>query len=368
MIHTDEKRTPLYEAHKSLNAKMVSFHGWLLPIQYTSIIEEHNATRARAGLFDVSHLGKIEVRGSGSFEFLQRAFTNDLAGLVPQRIVYSPLCNEEGGILDDAFIYKLGGDRHILIVNAATFEKDLDWLKAKNSKGVDIRDINDSFGVIALQGPASEKILRNICEADLGRLKHRDFCETKVDGFRSLLSRSGYTGEDGFEIFVASENTQKVWDDLLSIGRPYGLIPVGLGARDTLRLEAGCPLYGTDVDESKTPLEARLEWTVDFDKDFIGRAAILKRKAQGIKEILAGFKMLDRAIPRTGCPIKKDKKIIGAVTSGTYSPTLKENIGLGYVDLENSKVASRFDVIIHDEGKRAQVVEMPFYRRSNRNG
>lgn len=381
MIHTEEKKTPLYEAHKSLNAKIVSFHDWLLPIQYTSIVEEHNATRQNAGLFDISHLGKIGISGKGSLEFLQRVFTNDVTNSASQRIVYSPLCNENGGILDDTFIYNPGKDRYILIVNAATFEKDFNWLKANNpltsilspegrgeGEGVVIRDINDSFGGIALQGPASVSILKGLCEADLNKLKRRRFCETKVEGFSCLLSRSGYTGEDGFEIFVASENTEKLWYDFLKIGRSYGLLPAGLGARDTLRLEAGCPLYGIDVDESKTPLEAKLDKAVDFNKDFIGKKAILERKANGIKEILVGFKVLDKAIPRTGYLIERAKKKIGLVTSGTYSPTLKESIGFGYVDLENSKIASQFDIVIHGSERKAEVVEVPFYRRVKGNG
>ncbi len=363
MIDSETKKTPLYDAHRKLNARIVPFHGWLLPIQYTSIIEEHNATRTKAGLFDISHLGKVEVTGRGALEFLQLLFTNDINKADSLKIVYSPLCDKNGGILDDAFIYNLSKDRYLLIVNAATFEKDLAWFHSNNSHRVDIKDINDSYGGIAIQGPASAGILQNICEADLKALKRRRFCETKVDGFPCLLSRSGYTGEDGFELFIASEDTEKVWGDLINIGKPYGLLPAGLGARDTLRLEAGCPLYGIDMDESKTPLEGGLERAVDFSKNFIGKDAILNKKARGIKEILAGFKMLDRAIPRTGCPIESGDKRIGAVTSGTYSPTLKENIGFGYVAPENSAIGKEFDIVIHAEKKRAVVVETPFYRR-----
>lgn len=363
MTDTEDKKTPLYEAHRSLNAKIVPFHGWLLPIQYTSIIEEHNATRIKAGLFDISHLGKVEVTGRGAFEFLQLLFTNDVSKADSRKIVYSPLCDKDGGILDDVFIYNLSKDRYVLIVNAATFEKDLAWFNSNNSHRVDIEDINDSYGGIAVQGPASAKTLQNICEMDLKEIKRRRFCETKIDGFPCLLSRSGYTGEDGFELFVASEDTEKVWNDLIDIGKTYGLVPAGLGARDTLRLEAGCPLYGIDMDESKTPLEGGLERTVDFNKNFIGREAILNKKAQGIKEILVGFKMRERAIPRTGYPIEKADKKIGIVTSGTYSPTLKENIGFGYVTPENSATGKEFDIVVHAEKKRAEVVEVPFYRR-----
>lgn len=363
MTDTEDKKTPLYEAHRSLNAKIVPFHGWLLPIQYTSIIEEHNATRTKAGLFDISHLGKVEVTGKGAFEFLHLLFTNDVSKADSRKIVYSPLCDKNGGILDDVFIYNLSKDRYILIVNAATFEKDLAWFNSNNSHRVDIEDINDSYGGIAIQGPASAKTLQNICEMDLKEIKRRRFCETKVGGFPCLLSRSGYTGEDGFELFVASEDTEKVWGDLINIGEPYGLVPAGLGARDTLRLEAGCPLYGIDMDESKTPLEAGLERVVDFNKNFIGRDAILNKKARGIKELLVGFKMRERAIPRTGYPIEKANNKIGIVTSGTYSPTLKENIGFGYVTPENSAIGKEFDIVVHSEKKRAEVVEVPFYRR-----
>jgi len=363
MIDTEAKKTPLYEAHRSLNAKIVPFHGWLLPIQYTSIIEEHNATRTKAGLFDISHLGKAEVTGKGALEFLQLLFTNDISKAESKKIVYSPLCDKNGGILDDVFIYNLSKDRYLLIVNAATFEKDLAWFNSNNSHRVDIEDINDSYGGIAIQGPSSAVILQNICEADLTALKRRRFCETKVDGFACLLSRSGYTGEDGFELFMASEDTGKVWGDLINIGKSYGIVPAGLGARDTLRLEAGCPLYGIDMDESKMPLEAGLERMVDFNKNFIGKDAILNKKARGIKELLVGFKMRERAIPRTGYPIEDAGKRIGIVTSGTYSPTLKENIGFGYVTPENSAIGKEFNIVVHSEKKRAEVVEVPFYRR-----
>ena len=363
MISTEDKKTPLYEAHKSLNAKIVSFHGWLLPIQYTSIIEEHNATRTKAGLFDISHLGKLEISGKGAKPFLQKIFTNNIEKAVPGKIAYSPLCNEEGGILDDVFIYNAGADRYILIVNASTFDKDLAWMRSHNKDGAAIKDINDSFGGIALQGPASDMILSKLCEADLSQLKHRHFIETKVDGSYALLSRSGYTGEDGFEMFIPAEKSINVWNDILEAGKPYGLIPAGLAARDTLRLEAGCPLYGTDTDETRTPLESGLERVVDFSKDFIGKKAMLEKKQKGIKEILAAFRMLDRAIPRTGYSIEKDGRKIGVVTSGTYSPTLKENIGFGYVTPDNAKTGCGFDIVIHGEKKKATVAEAPFYRR-----
>ena len=363
MISTEDRKTPLYGAHRRLNAKIVSFHGWLLPIQYTGIIDEHAATRTKAGLFDISHLGKLEVRGKSAKDLLQKVFTNNIEKAVPGKIIYSPLCNDRGGILDDVFIYNAGDDRYILIVNAATFDKDLAWIKAHRALGAEIIDINDSLGGIALQGPASQPILSKLCAGDLNALKHRHFIETKVDGFYALLSRSGYTGEDGFEMFIPSADAAKLWDDLLAAGKAEGLIPAGLGARDTLRLEAGCPLYGIDTDETKTPLESNLERAVDLSKDFIGRAAILERKARGIKEILVGFRMTDRAIPRTGYPVEKDGRKIGIVTSGTYSPTLKENIGFAYVPPENSKTGDDFEVVIHGENKKAAVVEVPFYRR-----
>jgi len=364
MISTDDRKTPLYEAHKSLNAKIVSFHGWLLPIQYTSIIEEHNATRTRAGLFDISHLGKLEISGRSAKPFLQNIFTNNIEKAVPGKIVYSPLCREDGGILDDVFIYNAGADRYILIVNASTFDKDLAWMQSHNKEGAAIKNINDSLGGIAIQGPESERILSNLCEAGLDTLKHRHFIETEVDGVYALLSRSGYTGEDGFEMFIPAEECMKVWNDIMEVGKAYGLIPAGLGARDTLRLEAGCPLYGTDTDETKTPLESGLERAVDLSKDFIGKKAILEKKGKGIKEVLAPFQMLDRAIPRTGYSIENNGKRIGVVTSGTYSPTLKKNIGFGYVTPENADIGCAIDIVIHGEKKEAVIVETPFYRRT----
>ncbi len=377
MTHAKDKKTPLYEAHKRLNAKIVPFHGWLLPIQYTSIIEEHNATRAKGGLFDISHLGKLEITGKSAKAFLQKIFTNDVEKAVPGKIVYSPMCDERGGILDDVFIYNTGNDRYLLIVNAATFDRDLAWIKVNcpltsilspegrgEGEGVVIKDINDSYGGIAIQGPVSQQILSKLCAADLSALKHRHFVETKVCGYYALVSRSGYTGEDGFEMFVPSEKTAIVWDEILKEGKKYGLIPAGLGARDTLRLEAGCPLYGVDTDETKTPLESNLTRAVDFNKDFIGKSAMLERKEQGIKEILVGFRMTDRAIARTGYAVEKEGKRIGVVTSGTYSPTLKENIGFAYVAPEDSGPGNKLDIIIHGEARAAEVCAVPFYRRN----
>ncbi|MFH0772620.1 MAG: glycine cleavage system aminomethyltransferase GcvT [Candidatus Omnitrophota bacterium] len=363
MVRTEDRKTPLYHAHESLKARMTHFYGWLLPIQYTSIIEEHNAARTKAALFDISHLGKVEVTGSGSLEFLQSIFTRDISGAAFGKIVYSPMCNYEGGILDDVFIYRFSDDRYILIANAGTFEKDFNWFKSNKIKTADIKDINDFFGGIAIQGPASVEIVKGMCEADLNKLAHRGFCETKISGFNCLLSRSGYTGEDGFEIFLRSENSEDLWFHLLEAGRSRGLIPAGLGARDTLRLEAGCPLYGVDIDEKRTPFEAGLEKALSFKKDFIGKNALLKRRADGIKEKLVGFKMIDKAVARGGCLIEKYGEKTGAVTSGSYSPTLKENIGFGYVGIEYSKINTELEIVVHGERKRALVTEVPFYRR-----
>jgi aminomethyltransferase len=318
MDPAEYRKTPLYEAHKGLGAKIVSFHGWLLPIQYTSIIEEHNATRTKAGLFDISHLGKIEVAGEAARPFLQKIFTNNIDKADPGKIVYSPMCNAEGGILDDVFIYNAGGNRYILIVNASTFEKDFAWITSHNSEGALIKDINDSLGGIAIQGPASEKIMSGLCETDSTALKHRRFAETKVCGSYALLSRSGYTGEDGFEMFIPADKSTEVWGNILKAGKAHGLVPAGLGARDTLRLEAGCPLYGIDTDETKTPLESNLMRAVDMQKEFIGKKAIAKRSEAGAKEVLAAFEMLDRAIPRTGYTVEKAGSAIGTVTSGSY--------------------------------------------------
>ncbi|MFA5336468.1 MAG: glycine cleavage system aminomethyltransferase GcvT [Candidatus Omnitrophota bacterium] len=365
MDSAEDRKTPLYEAHKGLGAKIVSFHGWLLPIQYTGILEEHNATRTKAGLFDVSHLGKLEVSGKAAKPFLQKIFTNNMDKAVPGKIAYSPLCNDLGGILDDAFIYGAGGDRYILIVNASTFEKDLAWMASHNSEGASIKNINDSLGGIAIQGPASEKIMMGLSntEKGLAALKHRRFVETKVCGHYALLSRTGYTGEDGFEMFVPAGKSVEVWNAILSAGKPYGLVPAGLGSRDTLRLEAGCPLYGNDADETRTPLEAGFMWAVDMDKDFIGKKAIAERSARGAKEVLAAFEMLERAIPRTGYAVEKGGSAIGAVTSGSWSPTLKKNIGFAYVTPGNAAVGNAIDIVVHSERKKAVVVKAPFYRR-----
>ncbi len=363
MTPTEDRKTPLYGAHTRLNAKIVSFHGWLLPIQYTGIIEEHTATRTKAGLFDISHLGKLEISGKGARPLLQKVFTNNVDKAKEGGIVYSPLCNEQGGILDDVFIYNPGGDRYILIVNASTFEKDLAWIVSHNN-GSAIKDINDSLAGIALQGPLSEGILSGFCETDLAGIKHRRFVETRVCGHYALVSRTGYTGEDGFELFVPSGNGIEIWDALLNAGKPRGLLPAGLGARDTLRLEAGCPLYGNDTDETKTPFETNIMWAVDMTKDFVGKKAIAEHIARGASEILVPFEMTDRAIPRAGCRIEKEGCAIGAVTSGSYSPTLKKNIGFAYVTPPNAVSGAVIDIIVHSDIKKAVVVKAPFYRRA----
>ncbi|MGR3309390.1 MAG: glycine cleavage system aminomethyltransferase GcvT [Candidatus Brocadiales bacterium] len=394
-------KTPLYDAHVRLGARMVDFNGFLMPIQYTGIIEEHLCVRNNAGIFDLSHMGEIEVGGKGALPYLQKLVTNDLGRLSDGEALYTPICNEHGGIVDDTIIYRLSSEKFLLVTNCANTTKDLEWIKKHAGQGVEINDKSDETALIAIQGPLSESILSEITTTsqsppsqgggkeevkhstndDITQLRRFSIKEFKVNNMPVLISRTGYTGEDGFEIFLHPEHAEKAWDLLLTAGRGYGLKPVGLGARDTLRLEACLLLYGNDIDETTSPLEAGIGWTVRFDKgDFIGKETLLtqssgtaRRATTKIKRKLIGFEMVDpskrQPIPRTGFPIMTpDSRLptpdsIGKVTSGTYSPSTKKNIGLGYVKVDYSPIGTSIGIKIRDNVYKAVVVKTPFYKR-----
>ncbi len=371
------KKTPLYDAHVRLGARMVDFHGFLMPLQYTGIIEEHICVRNSAGIFDLSHMGVIEVSGKDALDYLQKLVTNDVGRLVDGEALYTPICNEHGGIIDDVIVYRLAKERFFLVVNCANAQKDLDWMTKYAEQGVKINNKSDETALIAIQGPLSESILSKIATDDITQLRRFNIKGFKINEASALISRTGYTGEDGFEIFIHPEHAEKIWDLLLTTGQKYGLKPVGLGARDTLRLEACLLLYGNDIDETTSPLEAGIGWTVKFDKgDFISREVLLTKKINGIKRKLIGFEMIDRGIPRTGCPIVNTitqhhgqtslsvpPDSIGKVTSGTYSPSTKKNIGLGYVEVNYSAIGTPIGIRIRDNVYKAAVVKTPFYKR-----
>ena len=355
------KKTPLYDRHVALNAKMVDFAGWLMPIYYTGIIGEHQWTRQSCSVFDVSHLGELHVKGPGAFEFLQRRLTNDLNKLRDGKILYNLLCDEKGFVLDDLLVYQNEKDDYYIIVNAANIEPDFEAFKKYQPASVKLENNSDQTACVAIQGPRSEVILEKLFNFRLKELGYYSFKEGKVNGQPVWISRSGYTGEDGFEIFSNSALVLPIWDRLIQEGKKEGILPAGLGARNTLRLEAGNALYGNDVDTATTPLEAGLVWAVSFSKgDFVGRESLLKQKENGIQRRLVGFKMLDKPIAREHYLIFKSGKKIGVVTSGSFGPSAGCNIGLGYVEVGFEKPGTPIEIEIHGKLVKAEIVKLPF--------
>ena len=362
------KETPLHQEHVELGAKIVDFGGWAMPVQYSGIIEEHNAVRNQAGLFDVSHMGEILIKGSNSLAFLQRLVTNNVAKMIVGQCQYNLMCYPSGGVVDDLLIYKFDENNYLLVVNAGNKDKDYSWILAQRKEwgmsDVEIEDQSEQTGQIALQGPLSEEILANLTDVQLEELRYYQFTKGKVAGLEALISRTGYTGEDGFEIYVEADKTRELWQKVLAAGKPSGLIPAGLGARDTLRFEAKMPLYGHELNAERTPIEAGLGMFVSLDKgEFNGRDIIAEQKASGAKQKLVGFSMIERGVARAGYVLEKDGRVIGEVTTGSFSPTLKANLGLGYVLKEEAISGSEINVIIRDKGVKAQIVPTPFYKR-----
>ncbi|WP_408955951.1 glycine cleavage system aminomethyltransferase GcvT [Natroniella sp. ANB-PHB2] len=359
------KKVPLDQTHKELGAKLVDFAGWRMPIQYESIIEEHNAVRNKAGLFDVSHMGEIKVTGDNAFKFLQKILTNDLAKIDDQQIQYTMLCYPDGGVVDDLLVYRFSADEYILVVNAANIEQDYDWIKEQEIAGVEIANLSADIAEVALQGPKAEEILQELTDFDLAEIKFFHFTEQiEVAGVETkFVSRTGYTGEDGFEVYVANQDIKKVWDAILETGEDE-VVPVGLGARDTLRFEANLPLYGHEIGKDKNPLEAGLGYFVALDKkEFIGQQALQEIEAEGYQRKLVGLEMIDRGIPREGYQLLKDGEIIGEITTGSYAPALEKNIGLGYVKTDYAEVGTEITVQIRRRECKAKLVELPFYKR-----
>ena len=360
------KRTPLYEEHLRLKAKMVDFAGWDMPIQYTSIIEETKTVRNSVGLFDVSHMGEIYIEGPDAVKFVNYIITNDFGSIKFGDAVYSPMCKEDGGIIDDLIAYKISREKALLVVNASNKDKDYEWMKKQSEKfDVEVIDRSDEKALVALQGPKAEELLQKLADVKLSEIGFYQFTEGRVRGIKAQISRTGYTGEDGFEIMVDSEAAVPLWRSLLEYGSEYGIKPAGLGARDLLRLEASYLLYGNDMDESTNPIEAGISWAVKFDKgDFIGREALLKVKEEKPKRKLVGMILEGRNIARHGYKIFKDGEEIGFITSGGYSPTLEKSIALGYVNKPHNKRGTELDVQIRKKIVKAEVVKLPFYRGS----
>ncbi len=368
MVHTALKRTPLYAVHVALGARMVEFGGWEMPVQYRGIIEEHQAVRTAAGLFDLGHMGQLEVTGADAAAFLNWVATNDVGALSPGLAHYSLLCRPDGGVIDDIIIYHLP-DRYLVVVNASNTDKDAAWLRDCRAQrpelDVAVRDISAATMMLALQGPRAGAIMQPLNDARLDGLVPFGCLEATVAGTPTVLSRTGYTGEDGFELYFPVDAAERVWTALLEAGAPHGLLPIGLGARDTLRLEAKMALYGHELTEEINPYEARLGWAVKLDKgDFIGRAALQAVHGRGPARKLVGFKMVGRGVARGGYPIVEDAAPVGFVTSGTVSPTLGVAIGLGVLRADLAGVGKPLYVLIRDRPVEAVQVATPFYRRA----
>ena len=360
------KKTPLNARHRAAGARMVEYGGWDMPVEYSGIVDEHHAVRTRAGLFDVSHMGQIEIAGRDALAAVQHITTNDASRLAIGQAHYSALPTPEGTFVDDVLTYRLAADHYMLVVNAANIVKDFNWIASHIAGVGDAAAVNTSsrYALIAVQGPVAREVLQPLTGIDLGEIKYYWFTTGEVAGVRVTVSRTGYTGEDGYEIFVPPASAERVWDAVLSAGRPAGLIPAGLGARDTLRLEAAMRLYGNDIDETTTVLEADLGWTIGWKKEsFIGADVLRRQKQDGVSRKLVGFEVLDRAIARHGHDVYVDGVKAGSVTSGTQTPHLKKSIGMAYLPVARTAPGSAFEIDVRGRRVRAEVVPLPFYKR-----
>ncbi|NLP29607.1 MAG: glycine cleavage system aminomethyltransferase GcvT [Clostridiales bacterium] len=359
------KKTPLYEKHLELSGKIVDFGGWALPVEYSGIIQEHEAVRNAAGLFDVSHMGEVLIEGKDAESFVQKMVTNDISTMKDFQIYYSPMCYEDGGVVDDLMVYKYNNEKYLLVINASNTEKDIEWLESKVSGDVKINNLSDKYALLALQGPKAEAILQKLTDTNLDDLGFFEFIDgMKLRDVSALVSRTGYTGEDGFEIYLAPGDAARLWDLIMEAGSSEGLKPAGLGARDTLRFEACLPLYGNELDKDITPLEGGLGYFVKLTKDdFIGKEALAKQKSEGLKRKVCCFEMLDRGIARSGYEIYSGEEKIGFVTSGTYSPTLKKNLGMAMLDVDFTEIGTEIIVEVRNRKLKAQIVKKPFYTK-----
>lgn len=363
------KRTPIYPEYEKHGAKTIDFGGWDLPVQFSSIKHEHEITRTKAGLFDVSHMGEIFIKGPKSEQFLQEMVTNDVSKLEVNRAQYTFMCYENGGTVDDFLVYKLSDEEYLLVVNAANIDKDFEWLLDHNTYGDDVivENASDAYALLALQGPHAEKVLQKVVNTDLSEIKMFRFLDhvniPKIDA-KALISRTGYTGEDGFEIYIDASDGAALWNLLLEVGEEEGIEPVGLGARDTLRFEVGLPLYGQELSKEITPLEAGLKFAVKVDKgvDFIGSDVLKQQVEQGTSRKLVGIEMIDKGIPRTDYDVLVNGEKVGFVTSGTQSPTLGKNIGMALIDEKCANVGNEVTIQVRKRQLKAKVVKTPFYK------
>lgn len=359
------KRTPLYMKHIQCKGKMIEFAGWLMPVEYSGILLEHNAVRNAAGIFDVSHMGNVEVKGKDAEAFVQNLVTNNVAAMVNNQVLYAIMCYPNGGIVDDLLVYKYNNEHFMLVINASNTEKDFQWMLDNNMEySIDLINISNEMAEVALQGPKAQEILQKITYKNLDDIKFFFFDEIKIAGIKCIVSRTGYTGEDGFEIYTSNQGIEKIWDAILRTGKDLGVIPAGLGCRDTLRFEASLPLYGNEISQDISPLEAGLGYFVKLDKeDFIGKAALVKQKTEGLKRKTIGFEIIGKGIPRHGYIVEKDGKEIGVVTTGYLSPTLGKTIGLALVEAEGIEIGTTIQIIIRKKAVDAVVTSKKFLEK-----
>ena len=361
---TSNKRTSLYAVHKALGARLIPFGGWEMPVEYSGIAKEHAAVRTAAGLFDVSHMGELEIRGPEALDLIEHVTSNDASMLADGQAQYSAMPYPQGTVVDDVLIYRHSAEHFMVVVNAANIGKDFEWITSHNRVDASVDDVSVETTLLALQGPKAIDILQPLTDVPLPKLAYYHFARGKVLNVEAIVSRTGYTGEDGFELYFSAEKSETVWKGILDVGAPFGLLPAGLGARNTLRLEARMLLYGNDVDGTTTLLEAGLGWIVKFEKEeFIGREALLKQKQEGVKRRLVGFEMIGKDIARDHYPVFLYGREAGHVTSGSPSITLKKNIGLAYLPSEHASIGTTFHVSVRNKLAEARVVRTPFYKR-----
>ncbi|TAH21139.1 MAG: glycine cleavage system aminomethyltransferase GcvT [Cytophagales bacterium] len=362
----DLKKVALNDTHEKLGAKMTPFAGFNMPLRYTSDIEEHNTVRNGVGVFDVSHMGEFVITGEKALDLIQRVISNDAAKLYDGKILYTYLPNENGGIVDDLLVYRIRENEYYLVVNASNIEKDWNWISKFNTEGANMKNVSDATSLFAVQGPKAIATLQKLTEIDLASMEYYTFKIGTLAGIDNvIISATGYTGSGGFEIYVANENAEKMWNAIFEAGAEFGIKPIGLGARDTLRLEMGFCLYGNDIDDTTSPIEAGLGWVTKFTKQFTNADAIKKQKEEGVSRKLIGFEMIDKGgIPRSHYEIKNaQNETIGVVTSGSQSPSLSKGIGMGYVDKEYSAANTEIYISIRQKNMKAQVVKLPFYKK-----
>ena len=356
------KQTELYHIHSALGAQLIPFAGYDMPVRYSSDKKEHMAVREAAGIFDVSHMGEFIIRGPKALELIQKVSSNDASKLVPGKAQYSCMPNHQGGIVDDIIVYYIRDDQYMIVANASNIEKDWNWIKDSNTMGAEMIDVSEETSLLAVSGPKAEAIVQKLTNHDLSEMgTYFCFKDTFNGAEKSLIATTGYTGERTFEIFIYNKYAEKMWNDLMEVGEEFGLIPTGLGARDTLRLEMGYMLYGNDINDETSPLEAGLGWITKLNKGpFNGSDILAKQKAEGINKKLVGLEIVERGIPRSGYEIAHEGKIVGTVTSGSMSPLLNKGIGMGYVPSELSAIGTELDIMIRNKPVRAEVVKRPF--------